>query len=897
MIPPLILGLVYLMHGISPWGDKTVLISDLSGQYIDFYSAYYEILSQGRSILYSWQAGMGLNFLGLFSYYLASPFSALVLLFDKQHLTDALLFITLLKVGSAGLTFAFYAGYMFRNSPGLTPGNRLLRLSSSDLILLCFSVLYALMAYSVVYSFNLMWLDGVIFLPLILMGTEKLLRENKYILLVISLFVLFIANYYISYMAGLFSFLYFLAAFITRHSFQEISLFIRKLALFAFSAMLAAGCAAILLVPTFFALKNGQGSPVLSLGLDWQINFSLLDLLTKVLPGAYDSLQYRGLPNIYCGLFPLLLVSLYFFNKKIPVRERLVYALLMGFLIICFNFKNLNLMWHAFDNPDWFPYRYSFVFSFLILFLSLRCFCTLIVPQDKAMEYYVPKLRIGNTDVPKPSEPDYSVFKLSDIIKAGTFWIILIILLQKMPYPFLSDKMLMISIFLLGGYALLLAWSLRTSRFWRNLLLICLSSFLLLETSLNCWYLIGKMDEEFKYVSKQKYEQTLSKLEPFIPELAAFDQGFYRLDRIGGRSFNDPMNLNYPGITHFSSMSNLTLNKTLRQLGFLTTAAYKSVNFAGSTPITESLLGIKYVISSQEKGIGYDTAIAKERFKAYRNNYALPLGFLADSAVMEFDPTKDDNPFTLQNKLINLILGTKDSAHDFFQPISIQSTKLANATLTSEDNKEIVGRINKDLDAEIEFTLRNPRNQQVFACFQTITNEVRIFLNEDELTGYMPVYNKRIIDLGYHPQGRELRIKLLFHNQGFTLAEKYFYGLSAQDLKTALNPLQDQILQNIQITDTSVQGDIFIPEESKSILFTSIPYDPGWKVWIDGQKAAVRRIGRAFLGVELTKGQHEITFRFTPKGYQTGKAISGVSLLVLLLLIITATRKNKILRK
>jgi len=846
LLPFGILSLAYLKAGIHPLGSKTILICDMSGQYVDFFSTYYEILKEGKSILYSWQAGLGLNFLGLFAYYLSSPFSLLIMLFDRQHLTEALQLITLLKVGACGLTFAVY----IRNA---------LKVSKPHLLLI-FSVLYALMSYTIVYTFNLMWLEGVVLLPLVLLGAELLLQENKTLLFILSLIALFLSNFYVAYMAGIFSLLYFAAAAFSRYSSQEMRILLHRFLLFGLSALLAAGCTAFLLLPTFFALRNGQGGPDLSL-FNWKINFKLFDLLSKAQLGAYDTLKYKGLPNIYCGLLPLLLLPLYFLNQRIPVKERIIYAILLGFLVISFNFSNLDLVWHAFDQPDWFPNRYSFVFSFLLLFLAVKSLQSL-----KA------------EDIPR-------------LIKAGTCWLLIIVALQKINYTYLSDRLLMISLFLIGLYILLLAGVLKyESR--RNLLLLILTASILMESTLNSWYLIKRLDGEFTYVSKQEYNKTLSQLRQIIPEIQAKDNSFYRLDRIGGRTYNDPMNLNYNGITHFSSMSSQPMMKTLRQLGFLTTAGYKSVNFGGSTPLTESLLGIKYVVSAKEKGLGYREILDKGEFKAYENKSVLPVGFLVHRAILDFDPAKDDNPFRLQNTLINQMLGHTENTvqRAYFLPLSIDQVNLDNVFIAYEKGKEVCRRITNNQEGTIEYVLTNPREQQVYACFQTIDNTVRIFINEEEIKGYLPVYNKRIIDLGYFQANQTLKVKLLFKNEGFAIAEKYFYGLDQQGLVEALSPLQRDLLEDIEVSDTSVRGKVLVKD--RTFLFTSIPFDPGWTAWVDGEKVPIRKIANAFIGLELTEGEHRVAFHFRPYGLKPGLIISGISL-ILLLVVFMRNRKWK----
>lgn len=839
LVPFGILGLVYIHFGMYPFGGKTILISDMSGQYVDFYSAYYDILTQGKSLLYSWYGGMGLNFLGLFAYYLSSPFSLCILLFPKESLTEALLFVTLFKIGSAGLTFSLYAGYTLQPSRILT---------------ILFSTLYALMAYSVVYTFNLMWLDGVVFLPLILLGVEKILREQKVLFFTFSLIAVFFANFYVAYMAGIFSFLYFLAAFFSANSIREMKLFLGKLLAFSFSTLLAAGCASVLLIPTFFALKNGQGGPDFFLS-DWRLNLKLWKLFSKTQLGAYDTLTTGGSPNIYCGLLPLLLLPNYFFQKSIPVKERILYAILLGFLAISFFTPDLDIIWHAFDKPNSFPYRYSFVFSFLILFLSLKSFQTL---QFK--------------DLPKIA-----------LIAVGL--VILIPGMQKITMKALPDKLFFIPLLFLSLYGFILMGSLifmqKRKVFWTAMAIL-----ILVESTLSTWQLIKKLDGEFSYVTRNDYLGRLNQYEEVLEEIEHGNQGqeFYRVDRIGGRSYNDPLNLTYQGITHFSSMSNSGLNQTLSQLGFLSTAGFKSVNFAGSTPITESLLGVKYVLSLHRKGLGYEEIPGKGEVKGYENKNVLPLGFLVDRDLLLFNPLKENNPFLLQNKFIHLAQGRELSKEKnmYFSPILLKGMNLRNAAVTMEKGKETFKRKNMDQEGSVEFILINPQEQQVYACFQTINNTVRLYLNDQEIKGYLPVYNKRIVDLGFHHQNEELRIKLTFTDKNISLEQKYFSGLRHADLIKALSPLQKDVLKNIQVSETEILGRIQVKDEIKSLLFTSIPYDPGWEVKVDGKEASIRKIGNAFIGVELTEGQHELSFQFKPQGLKIGLILSGISLILLL---------------
>jgi len=841
-VPLLVLFFTYCQLGIGPAGEKTILICDLSGQYVDFYSTYQQILSERKSLLYSWQAGLGLNFLGLFSYYLASPFSLLILLADQESLPESLLLITLLKIGCCGLSFAIAAKKMFKLSNGL---------------IFIGSLLYALCSYNIAYSFNLMWLDGVIILPLLILGVEKILRERNCLLYLFSLIYILLANFYIGYMVALFSFLYFLVSSFSAYAWPQIKLFLPKLLLLAGSALLAAGCVAIILIPTFFALQNGQGGPSLSLW-KWTINFDLLDLLSKSPLGAYDTLKYQGLPNIYCGLLPLILSSLYFLNGSISFKERLGFAALTGFIIMSFALGALNLAWHGFDSPDWFPFRYSFVLSFLLLFLAAKGISQL------------DRLPTGT------------------IVKTGALWALVMLILQKMDYPYLRNRALIIGAFLFILYSLLLAGLAGSKKDKiRKAIVALLIVLALAESTLNCRYLIKGLDQEFAYVSKEKYQQVLPGIKAVINEIHSQDQTFYRLDRIGGRTYNDPMNLNYRGLTHFSSLAYADLNKTLRQLGFLCTAGYKSINFAGSTPLTESLLAIKYVISAEQKGLGYTKIADGPVYDGYRNIYALPIAFLTDESLLSWDSTKDNNPFRLQNSFFNLAQGNKEKI-DYFRPLEVIGIKLTNATMTTEPangfTREIYSKKDPDLKGEVEYTLLNPESQQVYACFNTINDDgCRIFVDGQEIKGYLPLYNKRIIDLGFHPENKEIKVKITFSSSGFSLKQKYFYGLSEANLAQALTPLHLEKIEDLAVTDTSVQGKVSVKD--KKLLFTSVPYDPGWRVFVDGRETVPSVIDNVFIGIRLEEGIHHIALHFRPKGFYAGAVLSMLSFLLVILLI------------
>ena len=322
---------------------------DMSDQYVEFING----LKSG-DVLFSWSKALGTNYIGLFAYYVSSPFSALTLLIPNRYMHYGVLVVTALKLGCIGLTSRLYFAKCW---------------DVRGAAALLFSLSCSMMSYCLAYSMCIMWLDGLIWLPIILMGEEKLLAGEKPLLFRLSLFICFLSTYYISYMIVLFAVLYFLV----RCAEERRSGFLRLFSAFAGSGILAAGLAAFFLVPVFLSVFEGRISNTL-LGYSGTFNFSFRDLIEKLLFGGYDSITNTGTPNVYCGLAVLWFAVVFFAGSRISLRSRICWGLLLVLLALSFWLAPLDRIWHAFQHPNWFPFRYSFLFSFTLICTAARAF-------------------------------------------------------------------------------------------------------------------------------------------------------------------------------------------------------------------------------------------------------------------------------------------------------------------------------------------------------------------------------------------------------------------------------------------------------------------------------------------------------------------------------------------
>jgi hypothetical protein len=76
-------------------------------------------------------------------------------------------------------------------------------------------------------------------------------------------------------------------------------------------------------------------------------------------------------------------------------------------------------------------------------------------------------------------------------------------------------------------------------------------------------------------------------------------------------------------------------------------------------------------------------------------------------------------------------------------------------------------------------------------------------------------------------------------------------------------------------------------------MYTSIAYESGWTVYVDGVKTETVKFKDAMLAVPLTAGSHTIRMVYVPEGYHTGAALTAISIVLLVLVTVLRTQLKK----
>lgn len=836
IVPALLLGIIYASIGVFPFGSRSILISDLNTQYVDFFAAFRRIMLDGESPFYAWAKGLGGNFWGLFAYYLASPFSLITLLFPEAYLTEALTLVTLLKVGCAGLSMSLYLKFG-RKAEGPE--------------LLLFSLPYALMAYVLVYSFNIMWLDGIILLPLVTLGIEKIVRGKSPWVYCLSLWLTLVTNYYIAYMVGLFALLYFVYFSLIQEERVSSKSWLRPAFSFFGASILSIGTAAFTLLPAYFSLSAGKMETNAS-WLTLTQNISWLDILSKSLFGAYDSGLGR-FPNVYCGVGILFLALLFFGAKSIPIRRKLAAGLFLLFLLACFSTQGLNILWHGLQPPVSFLYRYSFLFSFLLVGLAYEAY---------------------------RQSADSNVWRLLVIFCGG---LILIGAAAVHGYDFMPPAVLLISGGLFILYFLIFLLLKRKPLFLSSVLLVVF----LVELSANAWVFINGLDHEngLGYQERASYYKTGNQLLPVLSGIEKNDRDFYRVEKTFYRTYNDPLNLDYKGITHFSSSFDRPSLVFLKAAG-LQQAGYQTI-YRGATIPMDTLLDIKYILSLDGAINGYGE-MSRNNGKlgevvTNANPYALPLAFLVepDLAALSID---DASPLVFQNRIFEAMTGSRD--RPIFTPLTVQETRLVNLVQNEGDGTIRFSKEKPENDASLEYFLSAPDMNPIYLYLLTVgDSKAEVFVN-GRSRGFFGENseNNYVIDLGRFKPGQKISIKLQLKRDTLTLQEGApFYTLDMQRFSAVQKTLAANPLKITTYDDTSIDGQVDNPS-GQQLLFTSIPYDEGWSVLVDGKENPKIILLDTFIGVYIPNGNHAVSFTYHLPGLWPGTIVSIFSLIVAIIL-------------
>ena len=828
VISLMIISILYKLNNVTPFGDRSLLCVDFYHQYGPMMGELYDRLHGNFNFIYSFNMAMGLPFFRNFLNYLSSPFNIIMLLFTKKGLLTSFSFIIGLKAVVASVTMVYYLAKKF---------------NTKELYLIPMGILYAFQSYFIAYYWNIMWLDGMVFLPLITLGIEKLVNTGKWKYYTVTLAIMLLANYFIGYMICIYSVVYFLIYNIYKtrikkgHVFEALEKFLKNTIKFGCASLIAGMLCFFLLIPMFSSMASISatgGEIPTSQYYDFKVVDFLKNHLTGVKTTVFASDEITA-PNISCGILIVALLLSYLINLDIPAKNKVCYLLLLSFFIAAFFIPQLDYILQAFHVPNDLPYRYSFIYSFILVVIS-----TYALINIRKIKY--PLLAI-----------------------AYIFLMVLLIYISQDDWPNLSKNMIYTNMIILTLYFLFYS-GLHFIDSMHSIFYLTIAAVACIDVivSVNYNWNISQ-DMNLFYSDYDATEELLDYVRKNDNDL------FYRIENTEMMTLNDSSWYGYYGMTSFSSMAYESMAILQHNLG-MPGNEINSYYYVQSTPIYDLMFDIKYFIGNTNDFNRYiETKTIDETANEFTYNVGLGFGVKKDIADWDFT---NYNPFVIQNNFIEKATGVKDT---------LLEAKLLNVDDIYKDNEVTI----------LKYQFANPGDNLYFytkdytidyilvgdCLYYTDDNDVDFSNYPDELS-YTVTDNydeEKIININSGEE--EITIYVVYNNyyaKSFNL-----YYIDQSKFAEAYKILIDNKLDITKFKEHSIEGNISLDDNMD--IYTSIPYDKGWHAYLDGKEVSTYALGDALLTIKGTKGNHNLKLVYKIPYFKLGLACSIFALLILLI--------------
>lgn len=607
-LPFLICVIICIGNGVYPFGDNCILHIDMYHQYCPFFTEFLNKLQTGGSLQYSWNLGLGSDFVSLYAYYLASPLNFLILLCPKSHVIEFMTLLIILKISASGLTFFLYIRHHYKliGKDGRMHKNQMIPA-------LVFSTAYALSGFVAAYSWDIMWMDCIALFPLIMIGLERLVQEKKAGLYYITLALCIFCNYYISIMICIFLVFVFALLFFSQKKGKGGAIL-----RFGWYSLLAGASSAILLLPEI-AVLSVSGSAEGGFPKTAEFYFNILAELGR---GAAVTSVYTGndhWPNLYAGAFSLFLVWIYVLNRRISWKEKVPRIAMLVFFLVSFAENQLDYIWHGMHFPQALPGRQSFLYSFVLLSMGFAA-----VRKRKGT-------RIWHIAVA-------AIVSMALLLVAGWYG----------DETVTEPVSLVITALFICVYAVAFVLTKITGKKKRQVFTEFAVFVAVAELAINMAVTGFGTTSRVAYTEKQSdYEKLLEMAKEDNEETGS---GFYRVEDTGRKTKNDDSLYGYASATIFSSLMNLDVSHLFQSLFMEGGKNFYCYN--GATPLSSSLFSVKYMLSDNAlEESPYRTLVGGSgKSFLYRNNFSLPLGFVMDEqAIADWNVSTADRMASLNS--------------------------------------------------------------------------------------------------------------------------------------------------------------------------------------------------------------------------------------------------------
>ena len=838
-----------LIAQCEPFGQYSMLYSDMYHQYYPFFLAFRRALLSGDSLLYSWNVGLGMDYLGLISYYLASPLYLLSVFVPEGWMLEFFALLMPVKLGLAGLFFAIFLKHIF---------------GKDDLSLPLFGAMYALCAWALGYQWNVMWLDTFALVPLVTLGTISLIRDKKFILYTLSLFLAIYSNYYIGFFVCIFVALVFFAYQLCRC--RSIGRFFADLGRIALFSLLAIGMTAILELPAFAALQTTQSSvnnfpKTFDMNMVSENDFkAFLDAMGQVagnMSGGLEPTWKEGLPNLFCGVGTIFMAALYLLSRDVKLRDKLCAAGLLLLFALSFVIRQLDYIWHGFHFTNMIPYRFSFLYSFVMLYMAYKAWT--LRDNFRLWQLLIAGALSVGVFLCSENKSD-SVFRLYNLS-------FLILYLATFAYGQFRKKLPKDA----EPEQVQREQDARADR--RSNAAIFLLAVLAVEIVMN----LVNFGTNFSRTNASNYPKNTDYSASMIRYMKEREEDnlFFRAEMTHSQTLNDGALNSYNGISTFTSSANVRVTEFMKALGYGAKNTYNRYCWEEASPVSNLFLGLKYMLDRDAKDKESTIFSYIHHYGntyLYENEAYLPLGFLAEKELAEVDFTNGGS-FAFQN---TLFAGATGLDGEVWHRVSGDNLTITgeDVTVTSQNSggyceyekaakgSHIIYSYTADREGFLCIYLNLPKRNGVVIRH----NGLELYTETTSLAQMMAVRDVQVGDVV------DVVLSCKENEKGTTTLSAAILDLDL--FWQGYQVLNASTLELTSFRNTRVEG--YIEANRDGLLYTSIPQNGNWTVQVDGEDAEIVLVGDAMIAVELTEGYHEITYRYRNEAFALGWKVTAL---------------------
>lgn len=876
-----------------PFGEKINLYADAYYQYYPFYLQFRNALRSGESLQWNWGAGTGTDYIGFIAYYAASPLNLLSVLMSESMASTYYFLLAPLKLSLAGLFMALLLKSLYKTESNTIP---------------LFSCAYAFCGWAMGYSYDVMWLDGFALLPLAILGFTKLMRSDKPLLYTSILASILISSYYIGFFICIFIFLLFFCYSFCR--WKGVKPFLHDLWRIALYSSLALGISAFLLLPAYKVLQNtfaagdGYNANILSTYIIPKAEQAEISKLWESYRNAtatgspavgkwFKAVAYTaplfvkgiftvmgnafcgttpttmdGLPNVYSGTVVLLLAILFFFSH-IPWKEKVCSGALLLFFLVGMVDNKFNYILHGFHFPNQLPYRFSFLFSFVIILMAYRTWL-----QIGTSARWKVLLSGGITAALLLAFPGVSegwmIFNIV-ILVVATVALVFHRKSKATSSSVLSAQQ--------GGEADSIS-GIASCRCQQVAAFILCLLFVaeLVVTPLLSLANYGYLNEEF--VQPLYYASAITKL------LSTDDEKelFYRTEATPMTSPNGSALYGYNSVSTFSSTVNVRTTSFILSLGADCATKNNRAYYGHGSPVSNLFLNLKYLIDTNGAAGNdpfFDFVAEVDGITLSESNAYLPLGFMVGEKVKDLlFVAENGGSFDFQNRLFSAATGIEEQVWTKITPgeVIAQSPDLEEGTLSCIYTAQRTGVL-----AFHFFSLADDNGYSVYRNGELLFTD---HINEQQQT----------VTIGSVEEGDQIRVEVPcpVPSEDYTISQLIRITGAILDetlFRQGYEILAGSTMTLTEFSNTYVAGTISCTD---GLLYTSIPQDGNWSVYVDGQKAESELIGNCMIAVRLDSGSHTIEFRYRNSSFIMGCIISALSISIFVFIALLKRHlKNK----